>query len=101
LPTLRDSSLSLHDALPISVDRRFKRVERVEHGQKQRDGPFAGKPRNGLHLRLQNIVACQEQANSTQTETRIAVEGDVGIRRTFRSEEHTSELQSRENLVCR
>src|SRR5690606_41497679 len=41
-------------------------------------------------------------AASERTEHRIAVYGvDPATRRLSRSEEHTSELQSRENLVCR
>src|SRR5690606_39597218 len=32
---------------------------------------------------------------------RALVDGAIGVWRTARSEEHTSELQSRENLVCR
>src|SRR5690606_39829853 len=35
------------------------------------------------------------------SENLILTQGEVGISYTTRSEEHTSELQSRENLVCR
>src|SRR5690606_24816961 len=36
-----------------------------------------------------------------QTDERNRYFGNVGLNYEFRSEEHTSELQSRENLVCR
>src|SRR5205807_10132849 len=59
-------TLSLHDALPISVDRRF------------RQAGYNGHPRFGVGRRT----------------------GDSDGR-ALRSEEHTSELQSPCNLVCR
>src|SRR2546427_10919237 len=60
-------TLSLHDALPISLQMRAA-------------GPLRGQP----------------HSNSAQVENRTA--GRIGMRR---SEEHTSELQSQSNLVCR
>src|SRR3712207_7231874 len=64
-------TLSLHDALPISVDQRAA-VERVLPAI-----------RAGRHLTL-------------------LVEGTTASGKTaVRSEEHTSELQSRQYLVCR
>src|SRR5436309_10052331 len=60
-------TLSLHDALPISVKRRSIQ-------EKSTDNPV---PITNDDLRFRQLVV-----------------GD-------RSEEHTSELQSRENLVCR
>src|SRR3989442_7827079 len=64
-------TLSLHDALPISCRRRARR---------RRAGPAApGGPRRG--------------GNSPRRAWRAAGRG--------RSEEHTSELQSRPHLVCR
>src|SRR5690606_41849852 len=78
-------TLSLHDALPIfahyfaSVGRRIVDVEVVE---------FAGRAIAAklLRLRLPLRLAAPQQ---------VLEDGVV------RSEEHTSELQSRENLVCR
>src|SRR5436309_5021128 len=67
--------LSLHDALPISAGREDMR------------SPFAGsrapRPRSSAAR-----ASCATPARSP-------------TRRSSRSEEHTSELQSRENLVCR
>src|SRR5690606_42127027 len=77
------STLSLHDALPIS---RFGRqsaglVPVVVRVRERRAVAVA--------LGLLDLVPCSFQA-------RIA-----GHDEAPRSEEHTSELQSRENLVCR
>src|SRR5690606_41823922 len=86
------SALSLHDALPISglvrvivkiddVVRRFVAV-RVLADQAGQVGLFAA--RKFRVRREQFIELCNELFASAH-----------------RSEEHTSELQSRENLVCR
>src|SRR5690606_40097720 len=80
-------TLSLHDALPISGEQwgaRQRAAGRPDRGAAGRTGPAAGlrAPRGGPGRRP-----------------------DRGIGRgggpDARSEEHTSELQSRENLVCR
>src|SRR5690606_41526662 len=96
-PLTATYTLSLHDALPISRVRRVPtaaaaRAEtrrrralaernRPEHPQRRTRPPARGRLHAGRRLRV------------------------VGVRRTLgslaRSEEHTSELQSRENLVCR
>src|SRR3712207_9003538 len=74
-------TLSLHDALPIC---RQARVER-DLGQ-----PVARLPadRGELPADVRAVAGERER-------------GDVGRRRRARSEEHTSELQSRQYLVCR
>src|SRR5690606_41787318 len=64
-------TLSLHDALPISRRRAVAGAARVPHAGPRR---LPG-PRGALRA--------------------------AGVRGARRSEEHTSELQSRENLVCR
>src|SRR5690606_41321184 len=90
-------SLSLHDALPIW--RRFRR------------------PRLDQPLELRTAVVCRRRArfyigvNDLEATRRApaftlpSLVGDryvmLGLPRGRRSEEHTSELQSRENLVCR
>src|SRR5690606_41887625 len=82
------SILSLHDALPIFfleaddgvntlVDYRYQRRFRAENGESGRGGNCTGK--SGADLVLQVPVGTT----------------------VIRSEEHTSELQSRENIVCR
>src|SRR2546427_9244715 len=65
-------TLSLHDALPIS----------------QHDGPAMG-------LQLEHILPCIRSRRGK--EKRDAVVNGLAPR----SEEHTSELQSQSNLVCR
>src|SRR2546426_2998771 len=73
-------TLSLHDALPIYPDREAQEVLQVEwHGLTQADIRGSGGDR---------LVRAEL--------------GRVGVRgRGWRSEEHTSELQSPCNLVCR
>src|SRR5690606_41378808 len=81
--TPQSHTLSLHDALPIShgeVDAAFlRRSQQVQYG--------VGRAAHG-NIQRHRILECFES-------------GDVAWQRGFRSEEHTSELQSRENLVCR
>src|SRR5690606_41006126 len=88
-PTSQTSTLSLHDALPISalvledrheVAQRLARMVQVRQGVDDRHRRAAGQ----LHH-----VAVGKGADHDA----VHVAG--------RSEEHTSELQSRENLVCR
>src|SRR5690606_40911011 len=77
--------LSLHDALPIFVQRRRRRALR---GERLQDGlgDLQGRDAPGLGRRDLSGV--------------VDVPRGRAVRRA-RSEEHTSELQSRENLVCR
>src|SRR5690606_40359348 len=88
-------TLSLHDALPILL---------IGNGQRGGTG-YHHQRTVGFLDRLQvmqahrtamldlDIVYCRRPARGTTD-----VEGTHG---QLRSEEHTSELQSRENLVCR
>src|SRR5690606_39619282 len=84
-------ALSLHDALPIYFNW---------------DGWMAGYDiANGIHTPTSSLIgnfwsACYEVVNRCNTLiSRIDnIEMDASKKR---SEEHTSELQSRENLVCR
>src|SRR3712207_7753614 len=73
-------TLSLHDALPISEgDARGPRLQNV---------PYIGERRHGsLRRRSGTLLLGQVVA--------------VPLIRELRSEEHTSELQSRQYLVCR
>src|SRR5688572_31680520 len=74
-------TLSLHDALPI-----YRRLGVL--GQRQLlVGPFAHDPRQLLPERFVDFLE-------------HLARGGAGARQ-FRSEEHTSELQSQSNLVCR
>src|SRR5690606_40825608 len=80
--------LSLHDALPISVARRARRSSAP--------APAESLSRGDGH---------DETAGPSTARTGsrpLGSHGEHGARpATARSEEHTSELQSRENLVCR
>src|SRR5256885_12381607 len=76
-------TLSLHDALPISLSLPFLSLPRraPEHAQLKASGPAF--PYGGLSRPLELIGPCRR------------------TKRLARSEEHTSELQSPCNLVCR
>src|SRR5690606_40786734 len=82
-PSPESSTLSLHDALPIfSRLRLARRNERLE--------PLAETALAGRSLRAFAwcwAICCHDEVTTPDE--------------TVRSEEHTSELQSRENLVCR
>src|SRR5258708_14084341 len=69
-------TLSLHDALPISFPAWHPHVGR-------RAGPKSAKDQSADASRAATAVCCGRQT------------------RHFRSEEHTSELQSPDHLVCR
>src|SRR5690606_41874809 len=90
-PTTVSSTLSLHDALPIYFWRSIRTTRNISvvdwfnvkacnffNTSNSFRGSYVGEGRTGHNI-----------ANSI-------IAGNVG-----RSEEHTSELQSRENLVCR
>src|SRR5690606_39742863 len=70
-------TLSLHDALPISHRGLRRRRARIRAPHRLRD--------DGLGVRASKKGAGCDLSRSSEA----------------RSEEHTSELQSRENLVCR
>src|SRR5690606_41812524 len=94
-PTRQISTLSLHDALPIWLGAQdpHRRVD-----------PVGGR----MEFRIEHDVAARDRfprdrlARQVERATVAGLRG-VGrpILRMNRSEEHTSELQSRENLVCR
>src|SRR5690606_41175836 len=82
----RSHTLSLHDALPISLGRDVIPVMTEIAAL-----PGGHKPLNFIH-RLADGSTRHVQTYAGP----IEIYGDK-----LRSEEHTSELQSRENLVCR
>src|SRR5690606_42111030 len=90
--TSNSSTLSLHDALPIYVHR-FG----VRQPGDDLDGYFASARNRELAERMIRAGRIERSA------ARRLLDGDVQIHVEIwrRSEEHTSELQSRENLVCR
>src|SRR3712207_8291025 len=74
-------TLSLHDALPISQPNLVQ--QRIQLRARAAQPPQAGEERQVLQR------------------GQLAVELEVGRDPADRSEEHTSELQSRQYLVCR
>src|SRR5690349_13298321 len=96
--TTEISTLSLHDALPISSVRprtgRTSRGDRLDH---RVPGVSAQRVCHGCHrqrgrrLRLRVTFPARADAKAPKT---VGFQG-------LRSEEHTSELQSRRDLVCR
>src|SRR5690606_41673175 len=90
-------TLSLHDALPILGDvcRRRIQVERLA----QRPGEVIFRRMHGVGDHRLRETGNVGSANRERTRARRSrrARNQAGIR----SEEHTSELQSRENLVCR
>src|SRR5690606_426203 len=73
-----DVYLEADENLNTLIDYRFERFHRAERGENGAGKNCPGKRGADLILKV-----------------------PVGTRATDRSEEHTSELQSRENLVCR
>src|SRR3712207_7078161 len=75
-------TLSLHDALPIY---RARRASRGDHRHRAA-GEGRGGPGRGLRLPQAHVRRRRAPA---------------ALQEPYRSEEHTSELQSRQYLVCR
>src|SRR5690606_40804670 len=89
VPTETDT-LSLHDALPI-----YRRPGHLRAGRRNR-GCRAG----GFRRSLRPAVVRRSSGLSDAGDHDRAVR-QANVPADPRSEEHTSELQSRENLVCR
>src|SRR5207237_9984850 len=88
-------TLSLHDALPIFIG------VPMDLGQSRRGvdmGPSALRGA-GLHTSIKKLGHTVEDIGNL--EVKQPEEMPVGEKRAKRSEEHTSELQSHLNLVCR
>src|SRR5690606_41076503 len=88
-------TLSLHDALPISES--LSRIEVVRFAQRIRERYTPP----DLDILLLLPCAARKPYSTSQSHQKFIL--TLGKYRKFvhRSEEHTSELQSRENLVCR
>src|SRR5690606_42072850 len=87
------STLSLHDALPIS--RRGwlpNHKDRTDNRRWHPDLLIFRHERPRVSLRSSDMVRCSTEKKARRRRSANSVR---------RSEEHTSELQSRENLVCR
>src|SRR3712207_7018750 len=83
-------TLSLHDALPIG-----RRRPRVSDPRPHRDRPGVGQ---GAALVAGGELRPTHEGGAS---ARRAGRADAGLPDQGRSEEHTSELQSRQYLVCR
>src|SRR5690606_40043683 len=83
------SPLSLHDALPILNRPAFRQLIAVAP-----DTPAASRRFRASRRRVSAAAASAIASSS-------GLRSPIRSRKSKRSEEHTSELQSRENLVCR
>src|SRR5439155_21799369 len=81
-------TLSLHDALPISS--LYKYSTDLSHCQRDDSLAFIRSPQ-----------APNRQEGGSYPGPRTKTQGPYGVCARQRSEEHTSELQSRGHLVCR
>src|SRR3712207_9426753 len=81
-------TLSLHDALPISGS------------EDHEEGNYG---RTGIHDQLPGIGPAEDRSSDSPDEYDSNGDDEGGglAGKTNRSEEHTSELQSRQYLVCR
>src|SRR5690606_41921130 len=89
---------SLHDALPIYEAGHAHRVEHVRHGR------LAARPDGGGGRRVPLLLPGAVLGRAGEGGRRLedaAGRSEDQPEIPARSEEHTSELQSRENLVCR
>src|SRR5205085_8450538 len=84
-PTTVSYTLSLHDALPISSSGR---------------APLSGEAGSAMASWVSRSRSAA-QVSSTADPTLAAVIDPAEMGASGRSEEHTSELQSQSNLVCR
>src|SRR5690606_40221651 len=82
---------SLHDALPISPS-----TPRTTHGKSARPSPTGG---HCFRCSMPRRPPSSPKPSSRPT--KCTKKTPCAVASSLRSEEHTSELQSRENLVCR
>src|SRR5207302_10553164 len=92
----RAISTSLHDALPISAKRQLATGRPRRLTAESLSPPPSAAPGVPRHRRVRSVRGTKPARWPARHATRPEPEA-----RALRSEEHTSELQSRENLVCR
>src|SRR5437016_4805925 len=93
-PTTEIYTLSLHDALPISHLHRLHAHEaEAEEDHVRRGGGEAGERGRAVGHALDDVAEAREARRHGRA--------CFGVALDVRSEEHTSELQSLTNLVCR
>src|SRR5206468_10435926 len=93
-PSPATSTLSLHDALPICQD--ASPLRRMPGVRVFRPEPHAAGVDERHKSETDGKHRCEHRRAEIRSQLRVAVK-----RRVARSEEHTSELQSRSDLVCR
>src|SRR5690606_40157601 len=95
----RPDTLSLHDALPISLSEKLT-LRRLNQGLDRFKSPYTVNKylRDRGDERVYNWETFVANSKFQDDEHRAGSANAIGIQR---SEEHTSELQSREKLVCR
>src|SRR5204862_4967813 len=94
-PLTRLGPLALHAALPISVTRSVTVCGPASCGvESQNNSPL----RRSMNMPLGPVTRLNVNASS---ESVAATKSDDAFTFSLRSEEHTSELQSRRELVCR
>src|SRR5690606_40966389 len=93
--TIAISPLSLHDALPICLAPRLRAFAPQAARHALASEPAAWRAPLAPQARARSApLATEDGAGGRARDQRAPLRG-------ARSEEHTSELQSRENLVCR
>src|SRR5690606_40399197 len=93
------SAPSLHDALPISGSRP---VTATSESAQTNEAPIWGRTLGASSVKkFGHMKSSKSQANTQPPFEEIPGELTADRSARYRSEEHTSELQSRENLVCR
>src|SRR5690606_41570709 len=93
--------LSLYDALPIfssAEELPFRMACLAQQGLQSVD---VSDPVDGTLTLTQGAISANGLPASLLSELLVIARGSAGNPPVVRSEEHTSELQSRENLVCR
>src|SRR5207249_10052447 len=99
LPTTTISTLSLHDALPISSIDPFLIVPRVVQIPDDGSGLWWNFVKDRERIGLVHTIAAEARTNVKLIKLAFADTRQKTL--PDRSEEHTSELQSRFDLVCR
>src|SRR5437762_132956 len=90
--------LSLHDALPIWGNREVLPARRATHGCS--DGP-SGLPLSSSRSRRKRVSSAASDSPEGMSSSSAITSARCSSSATYRSEEHTSELQSPMYLVCR
>src|SRR5207244_12442964 len=94
-------TLSLHDALPISLvsvlSRKIKKIQKVIVAETTALAGSTTESLRNIELVKSLGLAQQEIKRLNSTTGKIL---DLELKKVKRSEEHTSELQSPDHLVC-